>query len=114
MNPLRLTAAVAFLVAAIGIGVQISAGADYPVVPPGAAILLVAAAVCLWWRRWWALLIPVVMALFLLIGGAIAPNTGDNLDAGGGRMWGTVVQLVAMVVALIVSVTAAVRERRIG
>ncbi|MFG2165853.1 hypothetical protein [Micromonospora chersina] len=111
MTATRLSAAVAFLLAAVGIGIQIAAGADYPVVPPGAIILVVAAAVCLLWRRWWALL-PAAIALFLLVGGALAPNTADNLDAGGGRMWGTVLQLAAMVVALVVTVLAAVRERR--
>jgi hypothetical protein len=114
MNTLRLAAATALVVAAIGIGVQIASGADYPTVPPGLIIVLVAAAVCLWWRRWWALLVPAAATLFLLVGGALAPNTGDNIDAGSGRLWGTVLQLVALVVALIVTVTAAVRERRIG
>lgn len=114
MNTTRLTAATALVVAAIGISVQIASGADYPTVPPGLIIVLVAAALCLGWRRWWALLIPAAATLFLLVGGATASNTRDNLDAGGGRLWGTVLQLVALVVALIAAVTAAVRERRIG
>ena len=112
MSTTRISAGIAFLLAAVGIGVQIAAGADYPAVPPGAIILVVAAAVCLWWRRWWALFLPAVAALFLLVGGAIAPNTLDNLGAGGGRMWGTLLQLVAVVVALLVAVLAAFRERR--
>ncbi|HEY3010481.1 MAG TPA: hypothetical protein VGJ63_20790 [Micromonosporaceae bacterium] len=112
MNAQRMTAAVALVAAAAGIGIQILAGADYPTVPPGAIILLVAAAVCVWWRQWWALLIPTAASLFLLVGGAIAPNTADNLGAGGGRLWGTVVQLVALVVALVAAAAGAPRERR--
>jgi hypothetical protein len=112
MTATRLSAAVAFLLAAVGIGIQIAAGADYPVVPPGAIILVAAAAVCLLWRRWWALLLPAAVALLLLVGGALAPNTADNLDAGGGRMWGTLLQLAAMVVGLVVTVLVAFRERR--
>jgi hypothetical protein len=112
MTAQRTSAAVALVAAAAGIGIQILGGADYPTVPPGAIILLVAAAVCLWWRRWWALLIPAAVALFLLIGAAIAPNTGDNLGAGGGRLWGTVLQLAATVVALVTVVAAGLRERR--
>jgi hypothetical protein len=47
-----------------------------------------------------------------LIGGAIAPNTADNLSAGGGRLWGTVLELVALVVALAAAATTALKERR--
>jgi hypothetical protein len=46
MNAQRMSAAVALVAAAAGIGIQILGGADYPTVPPGAIILLVAAAVC--------------------------------------------------------------------
>ena len=112
MNRQRLIAAFALVVAALGIGIQILDGADYPAVPPGAIILLAAAAVCWWWKRWWTLLIAGVVALFLLVGGAIAPNVRDNLDAGGGRLWGTLLQLAALVVALVAAVAGAVRERR--
>jgi hypothetical protein len=112
MTTTRITAAAAFVIAAVGIGIQIAAGASYPTVPPGAIILVVAAAICLWWMRWWALLLPAVATLFLLVGGAIAPNTSDNLDAGGGRTWGTVLQLVAMVVALVAVIAGTIRERR--
>jgi hypothetical protein len=112
MTTPRIIAAAAFVVAAVGIGVQIAAGASYPTVPPGAIILVAAAAVCLWWQRWWALFLPAVAALFLLIGGAVAPNTSDNLDAGGGRTWGTVLQLIAIVVALAAVLAGVIRERR--
>lgn len=112
MNPQRLTAAVAFVLAAAGIGIQISSGADYPTVPPGAIILLVAAAICAFWRRWWTLLIPAAASLFLLVGATAAPNTGDNIDAGGGRLWGTLLELIAVVVALVAVILAVVRERR--
>jgi hypothetical protein len=114
MNAQRVSAAVALVTAAAGIGIQILGGADYPTVPPGAIILLVAAAICVWWRSWWAPLIAAAAALFLLIGGLIAPNAADNLSAGGGPLWGTVVQFAALVVALVTAVAAALRERRIA
>ena len=114
ISPARTVAAVAFVLAAAGIGLQILAGADYPVVPPGAIILLAGAAVCVWWRPWWAPLIAAGLCAFLLVGAVLAPNARDNLSAGlgSGRVWGTLLQLVAVVVALAASVTAARQERR--
>jgi hypothetical protein len=112
MSRSRLIAAAGFLAATVGIGVQIAAGADYPTVPPGAIILLAGAAVCLWWRQWWALLIPAVLSAFLLFGAVAAPAVGDNIAAGSGRLWGTVLQLVAMVIAAVAVIAALVTERR--
>jgi hypothetical protein len=112
----RNVAAGALVVAAAGIGIQILAGADYPVVPPGAIILLAAAAVCTWWRRWWTPLIATAVSVFLLAGAVLAPNTGDNLGAGlgSGRVWGTVLQLLAVLVALAASLFAVRQERRLS
>jgi hypothetical protein len=112
VNSQRVAAATALLFAALGIIVQIAAGADYPVVPPGLLIVLAAAAICLWWRRWWALVAAAAVGVFLLVGGALAPNTGINIDAGGGRRWGTVLQLAALVVAVGAAVAGALAERR--
>ena len=110
----RTIAATALTLAALGICVQILGGADYPTVPPGLLIVLAAVAICVWWRRWWALLIAAAVSAFLLVGGALAPAVGVNLDAGGGRRWGTVLQLAALVVALAAAVAGGIAERRRG
>ena len=82
--------------------------------PPGAVILVLAAGGCLLVRRWWALAIAVVVALFLLIGAVVTPNAADQLSepVGSGLFLGTLVQLVAVTVALVAGIVATVRERR--
>jgi hypothetical protein len=111
---IRAVTAAALVTAAVGIGVQILSGADYPPVPPGAVILVVAAGVCVLWRRWWAPVIAAVAALFLLVGAVLTPNVADHLDKplGSGLLLGTVVQLVGVVVALAGAIMATGREWR--
>jgi hypothetical protein len=113
VNRPRIIAAVAFVAAAAGIVIQILAGADYPTVPPGLIILVAGAAVCVWWRRWWALLIPAVLCLFLLFGAVAAPGVRDNIAAGSGRLWGTLLQLAAMLIAAVAVGWGIVRERHV-
>ncbi|NGN94510.1 hypothetical protein G5C66_17420 [Nocardioides sp. KC13] len=104
---------VSLLVAAAAIPLQISGGAEYPTVPPGAIILAVIALVVLAVRRWWVLIAPVVVTAALFVGAVLTPNVGDNLEAGGfARAGGTVIQLVAMGVALVAAVLGLVAERR--
>jgi uncharacterized membrane protein len=111
---IRAVTAAALVTAAVGIGVQILSGADYPPVPPGAVILVVAAGVCVLWRRWWAPVIAAVVALFLLVGAVVTPNVADQLDqpAGSGLFLGTVVQLAGVVAALVGAIVATTQERR--
>lgn len=104
----KLTVA-GLVAAAAGIVIQIASGAEYPTVPPGLIILLVAAGLVALGARWrWTPLVGVVVALFLLVGGALAPQARDQLGDPGavGVFVGTVIQLLALVVALIASVAA--------
>jgi hypothetical protein len=93
----------ALLVAAVGIVIQIAAGVDYPAVPPGLIILLVAAGLVTFGRWAWTSIIGVIVPLFLLIGGIIAPTGRDNLAHPGdfGQFAGTLIQLVAVAIALV-------------
>jgi hypothetical protein len=110
----KLTVA-GLVVAAAGIVIQIASGAEYPTVPPGLIILLVAAGLVALGARWrWTPLVGVVVALFLLVGGALAPQARDQLGDPGavGVFVGTVIQLLALVVALIAGVAAARQSYR--
>jgi hypothetical protein len=96
--------------AAAGIVIQIASGANYPTVPPGLIILLAAAALVAVGNRWrWTPLVGVLVALFLLVGGAVAPQARDQLGdpAQVGIFLGTVIQLLALVIALIAAAAAA-------
>jgi hypothetical protein len=95
------------VVAAAGIVIQIASGADYPTVPPGLIILLVAAALVALGARWrWTTIVGVIVPAFLLVGGAIAPQTRDHLGdpEQAGVFVGTVIQLLALVVALVAGI----------
>jgi len=111
---LRGVTAAALVTAAVGVGIQILGGADYPPVPPGAVLLLIAASVCVLWRRGWAPLVAVAVALFLLVGAVATPDAADHLNrpVGSGQFLGTVAQLVAVAVALIAAIAASTQERR--
>jgi hypothetical protein len=111
-GPRRLSAAAklnvaGLVVAAAGIVIQIASGADYPTVPPGLLILLVAAALVALGVRWrWTAIIGVIVPAFLLVGGALAPQTRDHLGDPGqaGVFIGTLIQLLALVVALVAGI----------
>ena len=95
---------------------QIATGVDYPTVPPGPIILGVAVAVVLFVRTTWARIVGIVVPLFLLVGGTIA-TIADEENAlrhpgDGSPFLATVLQFVAVVVALIAGVVA-FRERRL-
>ena len=113
-GPKRLSAAAklnvaGLVVAAAGIVIQIASGADYPTVPPGLLILLVAAALVALGARWrWTTIVGVIVSLFLLLGGVLAPQAREQLGDPGqvGVFIGTVIQLMALVVALVAGVAA--------
>jgi hypothetical protein len=90
------------LVAAVGIVIQIAAGVDYPTIPPGLIILLVTGGLVTFGRWAWTSLIGVLVPLFLFVGGIAAPTGRDNLAHPGdfGQFAGTLIQLVAVAVAL--------------
>ena len=111
-RPGRLAAAATLnvaglVVAAAGIVIQIASGADYPTVPPGLVILLAAAVLVALGTRWrWTTIIGVIVPAFLLVGGALAPQTRDHLGDPGqaGIFIGTVIQLLALVAGLIAGI----------
>ncbi len=110
----KLTVA-GLVVAAAGIVIQIASGAEYPTVPPGLIILLVAAGVVALGIRWrWTSLAGVIVALFLLVGGALASQARDQLGdpTRVGVFVGTVIQLLALAIALIGGVVAARQSYR--
>ena len=103
------------MVAAIGAIIwQIAAGVDYPTVPPGPIILGVAVVVVVFVHAPWARVVGVVVPLFLLVGGIIASIANDDnaiRDPGNAVPFvATVLQLAAVVVALVAGVVA-FRER---
>jgi hypothetical protein len=101
--------------AAAGIVIQIASGADYPTVPPGLIILLAAAGLVALGARWrWTTVVGVVVPAFLLVGAVVASQARDQLGDPGqvGVFVGTVVQLLAMAVALVAGVAAAWRSYR--
>jgi hypothetical protein len=100
--------ALAMVVAIAAIIWQIAAGVDYPTVPPGPIILGVAVAVVLFVRATWARIVGIVVPLFLLVGGTIA-TIADEENAS--PFVATVLQFVAVAVALVAGVVA-FRERQ--
>jgi type VI protein secretion system component VasK len=101
------------IMAAAGIVIQIASGAEYPTIPRGLLILLAAAGLVALATRWrWTIIIGVIVSLFLLVGGALAPQAREQLGdpTQVGVFIGTVIQLLALVVALVASV-AATRQR---
>jgi len=97
------------VVAAAGIVIQIASGAEYPTIPPGLIILLAAAGLAALATRWrWTTIVAVIVSLFLLVGGVLAPQAREQLSdpTQVGIFIGTVIQLLALVVALVAGVAA--------
>jgi hypothetical protein len=109
LSPATGLTVVGLLVAAAGIVIQIASGAEYPTIPPGLVILLAAAGLVALATRWrWTTIVGVIVALFLLVGGVLAPQAREQLANPGqvGVFIGTVIQLLALVVALVAGVAA--------
>jgi hypothetical protein len=109
LSPAASLTVAGLVVAAAGIVIQIASGADYPTIPPGLLILLAAAGLVALATRWrWTMIVGVIVSLFLLVGGALAPQAREQLGdpTQVGVFIGTVIQLLALVVALVVSVAA--------
>jgi len=109
LSPAASLTVAGLLAAAASIVIQIASGADYPTIPPGLVILLAAAGlVALATRSRWTTIVGVIVSLFLLVGGALAPQARAQLGdpAQVGVFIGTVIQLLALVVALVAGVAA--------
>jgi hypothetical protein len=102
------------LIAIVGIVVQIVVGVDYPTIPPGPIILAVAVALVAFTRWQWTPLVGVIVPLFLFVGGTLAASLNeDNALRHPGDVaafTATVVQMVAVIVALVAGVQA-LRQR---
>jgi hypothetical protein len=72
-------------------------------------LLVAAGLVALATRWWWTPLAGLVVSAFLLLGRAVASNTRDHLGDPSevGVFFGTVIQPLALVIALVASVAAA-------
>jgi hypothetical protein len=111
IRPVNKTIAMALLIAAAGVVMQIIAGAPYPPVPPVFFILLVPAALIAFSRWQWAPVVPLLAGLFLTRGlftsGAYkrllqASNWGDSMG-----LW---IQSVAVLLAIILSMQSIMRQ----
>jgi uncharacterized membrane protein len=113
MSPAASLTVAGLGVAAAGIVIQIASGANHPTIPPGLIILLAAAGLVALATRWrWTTIVAVIVSLFLLVGGVLAPQAREQLSdpTQVGIFIGTLIQLLALVVALVAGV-AATRQR---
>ena len=109
LSPAASLTVAGLLAAAAGIVIQIASGADYPTIPPGLVILLAAAGLVALAARWrWTTIVGVIVSLFLLVGGVLAPQAREQLSdpTQVGIFIGTLIQLLALVVALLAGVAA--------
>jgi peptidoglycan/LPS O-acetylase OafA/YrhL len=60
---------------------RITAGADYPAVPPGIVIPVVAAALLAWRPNRWTAGLALAVGLFIGVGAVVTPDTGDHLSS---------------------------------
>lgn len=105
----RLTIA-ALLVAALGFAIQIAAGVEVPVVPPG-LVMLVAAGLVAFVPRRWAPAIGAFVALFLFVGFFASGAVAVLLDpARPGVLVGVWLQFLALVAAVVAGVLATTRD----
>ena len=76
VSPASKTTVVTLVIAAVGVAVQIAAGAPYPTVPPAFFVLLIPAGLIAVGRWWWAPILAVVAGLFLTFGLFASGQTG--------------------------------------
>ena len=113
-DPYRVTAAIALLVATIGVAVQIVGGVNYPVVPPGALILLAGAVFAVVPFRW-APIVSVLAGLFIIFGFVASGDIVHLVNAANATILaGKWVQLIGVVVATPAAVVAVVRGGRVS
>ena len=76
VSPAGKATVVALITAAVGVAIQIAAGAPYPTVPPVFFILLIPSGLIAMGRWWWAPIPAVLGGMFLIIGLFAAGETG--------------------------------------
>jgi hypothetical protein len=90
----------ALVVAALGVVIQIAAGAPYPAVPPVFFVLLIPAALIAFVRWRWVPLLAVLSGLFLTVGLFAAGQTSRLTNPGSlADSFGLWTQTVAVLVA---------------
>jgi hypothetical protein len=112
-NSLARLTAIALVVAAAGIVIQILSGANYPVIPPGLIILLVPAAL-VWFVSWrWTPVMGALAALSQVIG-LFAAGQAPRLFAFDplGDSVGLWIQLLAVGMATVAGFAAVARTDR--
>ena len=101
VSPAGKATAVALTTAAVGVAIQIAAGAPYPSVPPVFFILLIPAGLIA--TGWWWAPIPAVLAgMFLTIGLFAAGETGRLVHPTSvADSFGLWLQMVAVLAAMV-------------
>ena len=89
VSPAGKATVVALITSAVGVAIQIAAGAPYPTVPPVFFILLIPAGLIATGRWWWAPIPAVLAGMFLTIGLFAAGETGRLVksDVRRGFLW---------------------------
>lgn len=97
----------ALLIAAAGILVIFASAPDlFPTVPPGPIILAVAAGLVAFAPGRFTPVIGVVVPLFIFIGGFVSGGLADNLNENAGAIAGTVIQMPALITAIVAGAIA--------
>jgi hypothetical protein len=102
VSPAGKATVLALLIAGVGVGLQIAAGAPYPTVPLVFFILLIPAGLISAGRWWWTPILAVVAGLFLTFGLFAAGETGRLADPTSfADSFGLWTQTVAVLVAIL-------------
>jgi peptidoglycan/LPS O-acetylase OafA/YrhL len=110
-RPPAVTATLAaLLLLTVSIVGQITAGADYPAVPPGVVIPLVVGGLLLWRTNRWTSGLALAVGLLIGIGALLTPNTGDHLSSGDAALLtATVAEMVALAGLVVAGAAATLR-----
>jgi hypothetical protein len=115
VSPAGKLTVVGLLIAAVGVAIQIAAGAQYPTVPPAFFILLVPAALIGLGRWWWTPMFAVVSGLFLTVGLFAAGETGRLTNpkslADSLGLWTQTVAVLMATVGGVLATSANLRRR---
>jgi hypothetical protein len=101
-SPAGKATVVALITAAVGVAIQIAAGAPYPTVPPVFFILLIPAGLIALGRWWWAPIFAVLAGVFLTIGLFAAGEAGRLVHpTSAADSFGLWMQMVAVLAATV-------------
>lgn len=111
-DPRWINVAALLLAAAALVVVFASAPDLFPPIPPGPLVLAAAAAIVALVPGRWTPLTGVLVPVFILTGGVITGGLEDTLDEGLTVLAGSIVQVAALVVAIISGSITTTREGR--